>query len=160
MIAVKNVLVTIDFDQHTETVLNYARTLARMFGGRLHVLHVTENTFLRPTAMDSHALQASAVNQVSQRLTDADRQDLDARAVVRTSDAPAEEIVEYARDEGIDLIVMGTHGRKAVAHLLLGSVAERVVRTAPCPVLTVREPATAVPSAEGLAPVRSAVSPA
>jgi len=159
MIAVKNVLVTIDFDQHTETVLNYARTLARMFGGRLHVLHVTENTFLRPTAMDPHALQASAVDQVYQRLTDADRRDLDALAVVRISDAPADEIVGYARDEGIDLIVMGTHGRKAVAHLLLGSVAERVVRTAPCPVLTVREPANAVP-VEAVAQVRSAISPA
>ena len=159
MIAVKNVLVTIDFDQHTETVLNYARTLARMFGGRLHVLDVTENTFLRRTAMDPHALQASAIDQVYQRLTDADRRDLDALAVVRISDAPADEIVGYARDEGIDLIVMGTHGRKAVAHLLLGSVAERVVRTAPCPVLTVREPANAVP-AETAAHVRVAISPA
>ena len=103
MISVKNVLVAIDFDEHTETVLDYARTLTRMFGGRLHVLHVTENSFLRPTAMDPHSLQASAVNQVSQRLTDADRQNLAARAVVRISDAPADEIVDYARDEGIDL---------------------------------------------------------
>ena len=159
MISVKNVLVAIDFDEHTETVLDYARTLTRMFGGRLHVLHVTENSFLRPTAMDPHSLQASAVNQVSQRLTDADRQNLAARAVVRISDAPADEIVDYARDEGIDLIVMGTHGRKAVAHLLLGSVAERVVRAAPCPVLTVREGAHAVP-VEAAARVRSAFSPA
>ena len=96
---------------------------------------------------------------VYQRLTDADRRDLDALAVVRISDAPADEIVGYARDEGMDLIVMGTHGRKAVAHLLLGSVAERVVRTAPCPVLTVRDPANVVP-VEAVVQVRSAVSPA
>ena len=57
-----------------------------------------------------------------------------------TSNSPATEIVNYARRNGIDLIVMGTHGRGAIAHLLMGSVAERVVRTAPCPVLTVRNP--------------------
>ena len=50
----------------------------------------------------------------------------------------AKEIVKYAADHGVALIVMGTHGRRGVAHLLLGSVAEHVVRTAPCPVLTVR----------------------
>ena len=52
----------------------------------------------------------------------------------------AETIVQYAKDHAIDLIVMGTHGRRALEHLLMGSVAERVVRTAPCPVLTVRHP--------------------
>jgi len=140
MITIKNVLVAIDFDQLTETALDHARAMARMFGSRLHVLHVTENTFLRPTAMDSHTQRPSAVNHVNQRLTDADRQELQAQVVVRTSDAPADEIVQYAREHGIDLIVMGTHGRKAVAHLVLGSVAERVVRAAPCAVLTVRAP--------------------
>jgi nucleotide-binding universal stress UspA family protein len=59
---------------------------------------------------------------------------------VLASNAPATAIVEYANEEGVDLIVLGTHGRGAVAHLLVGSVAERVVRTAPCPVLTVRHP--------------------
>jgi nucleotide-binding universal stress UspA family protein len=51
---------------------------------------------------------------------------------------PLRQVVAYARDEAMDLIVLGTHGRSGVAHLFLGSVAERVVRTAPCPVLTVR----------------------
>jgi len=54
--------------------------------------------------------------------------------------APAESIVQYAKEYAIDLIVMGTRGNRALAHLLMGSVAERVVRTAPCPVLTVRHP--------------------
>ncbi|MGC4084340.1 MAG: universal stress protein [Vicinamibacterales bacterium] len=58
---------------------------------------------------------------------------------VRTG-APADEIVNFARGNEIDLIVMGTHGRGLVGHLLMGSVAEKVVRTAPCPVLTVRNP--------------------
>ena len=57
-----------------------------------------------------------------------------------TSSATAAAVVQYAREFDIDLIIVGTHGRGAVAHLLMGSVAERVVRTAPCPVLTVRHP--------------------
>ena len=56
------------------------------------------------------------------------------------SDNPAEEIVKYAKKHDIGLIVMGTHGRGTMAQLLVGSVAEKVVRTAPCPVLTVRHP--------------------
>jgi nucleotide-binding universal stress UspA family protein len=59
---------------------------------------------------------------------------------MRKSDNPADEIVQYARSEDIDLIVMGTHGRMGIAHLLLGSVAEHVVRAAACPVLTMRDP--------------------
>jgi K+-sensing histidine kinase KdpD len=58
--------------------------------------------------------------------------------IVVSAATPATAIVDYATEHGIDLIVMGTHGRSAVAHLLLGSVAEKVVRVAPCPVLTVR----------------------
>ena len=65
---------------------------------------------------------------------------LRARPIIITSNTPALAIVGYARDARVDLIVMGTHGRGAMAHLLMGSVAERVVRTAPCPVLTVRHP--------------------
>jgi universal stress protein A len=135
----KNVLVTIEFDELTETTLVYARTLARALHSRLHVMHVMANTFLRPMSMDPAALPASISRQVDQRLTDDDRQTLQALPVVRMSDAPADEIVRYAQENEIDLIVMGTHGRKGVAHMLLGSVAERVVRTAPCPVLTVKD---------------------
>jgi nucleotide-binding universal stress UspA family protein len=65
---------------------------------------------------------------------------LRARTVVETSDHPADNIVAYARTADIDLIVMGTHGRGAFDRLFLGSVAERVMRMAPCPVLTVRGP--------------------
>jgi nucleotide-binding universal stress UspA family protein len=81
------------------------------------------------------------MNDARKRLDDllgsADRQRLRARPIVKVGD-PLRRVVEYARDESIDLIVLGTHGRSGVAHLFLGSVAERVVRTAPCPVLTVR----------------------
>ncbi|HYN06764.1 MAG TPA: universal stress protein [Vicinamibacterales bacterium] len=63
---------------------------------------------------------------------------LHAIAVLRTSNTPAKSIVDYAKASEIDLIVMGTHGRGALAQMLLGSVADRVVRTSPCPVLVVR----------------------
>jgi nucleotide-binding universal stress UspA family protein len=120
--------------------LTYARALARSFGARLHVLHLTENLFLRPTGCDPHAVRAAVLRTLEERLTADDRTHLHAQVVVETSDEPADAIIQYARSANIDLIVMGTHGRSGLSHLLVGSVAERVVRTAPCPVLTVRHP--------------------
>ena len=140
MVAVKNILVPIDFSTASDAALMYGRALARRFGARLHVLHVVENAFLRPTVADPHAVEASALQRLSEQLTDDDRDHLRVAAATVKSDAPAVEIAAYAKASGIDLIVMGTHGRSGVSHLLIGSVAERVVRTAPCPVLTVRHP--------------------
>ena len=140
MIAVKNILVATDFSAASDAALLYARTLAEQFGARLHVLHVLENVFLRATVADPRAAEATALKRLHERLTDDDRQRLRAAAVTAKSDAPAGEIVAYAEASNIDLVVMGTHGRSGVSHFLVGSVAERVVRTAPCPVLTVRHP--------------------
>jgi nucleotide-binding universal stress UspA family protein len=140
MIAMKKVLVPIDFAEASDAALVYARNLARTFGAELHVMHVAENLFLRAMANNPATIEAGIANRLAERITEEDRKALRAVAVLRKSDAPAEEIVRYAGEEGIDLIVMGTHGRVNVAHLLMGSVAEKVVRTAPCPVLTVRHP--------------------
>lgn len=140
MINLRQVLVAIEFDDMSNVALNYARTLARTFGARLHVLHVMENPFLRAMANDPRAIQSGITRRLLDTLTDEDRTVLHAVPVVRTSDAPAEEIVAYAEAENINLIVVGTHSRPGVAHLLMGSVAEKVVRTAPCPVLTLRHP--------------------
>jgi nucleotide-binding universal stress UspA family protein len=84
------------------------------------------------------------VRRLQDRLTDADRE-RGAVAILEQSDEPANEILRYARSADIDLIVMGTHGRTGLARVVLGSVAETVVRTAPCPVLTLhsREPGAA-----------------
>ena len=120
--------------------MDYGRALARTFGASLHLLHVMENPFLRPTAADPHAIKSATSRRLAGRLTDDDRSALHATAVLETSDDPSDAIVKYAGAHGIDLIVMGTHGRGAVAQILVGSVAERVVRMAPCPVLTVRHP--------------------
>ena len=136
----RNVLVPVDFSDVSAAALAYARNLARTFGARLHVMHVMENDFLRPMASDPHMHAEAMARHLADKLTEEDLGVLHAVAVTRKSDAPADEIVRYAGTEGIDLIVMGTHGRKGVAHFFVGSVAEHVVRSAPCPVLTMRPP--------------------
>jgi nucleotide-binding universal stress UspA family protein len=148
MIRINNVLVATDFSEPSSVALDYGRELARTYGAKLHVLHVVEDlrwryaTDMAPTALVGvqEDLEASAASRLDALVTDEDRRQLRAHAVALTAVAPAEAIVQYARTEGVDVIVMGTHGRNGLAHLFMGSVAERVVRLAPCPVLTVRHP--------------------
>lgn len=135
------ILVPTDFSVPSAAALDYARTLAARFGASLHVLHVLENDFLRPMVADPRAAETAALRQLGELLTVEERQRGAVTAVLR-SDAVAEEIVDYARSNGVDLIVIGSHGRTGLAHLLQGSVAERVVRTAPCMVLTSRDAMT------------------
>jgi nucleotide-binding universal stress UspA family protein len=148
MIALKNILVATDFSEAADAALAYGRALARTFGATLHVLHVADDMYMR-LGGDAYAavlpdLQQDVERQAKDRLVkllvDDDPIPLPTESVVITSGATAPAIVNYAAQAGIDLIVVGTHGRGAVAHLLMGSVAERVVRTARCPVLTVRHP--------------------
>jgi nucleotide-binding universal stress UspA family protein len=140
MIRLTQILVATDFSDASHVALDYGRALARTFGASLHVLHVMENTFLRPTPSDPYVLRAAAVRHLTERITDDDRTRLNAVTRLETSDSPADEIVKFAVGHDIGLIVIGTHGRGTMARLLVGSVAEKVVRTAPCPVLTVRHP--------------------
>jgi nucleotide-binding universal stress UspA family protein len=148
MIKLEKILVATDFGQASETALTYGRSLARTFGARLHVIHVTQSAlmFSGPEAVgvDFAALQGKLDGEAMQHLNailgDDDRGELRALPVVRSGTSPAHEIVLYASSAKVDLIVLGTHGRGAMAHLFMGSVAERVVRAAPCPVLTVRHP--------------------
>ena len=132
------ILVPTDFSASSGVALDYARMLAARFGASLHLLHVLDNDFLHPTVADPETVEAGAMRQLRELLTREERE-RGAVTVVLRSDAVADEIVSYARSSGVDLIVMGTHGRRGVAHLLTGSIAERVVRTAPCMVLTGRE---------------------
>jgi len=149
MITLKRILVATDFSEASDAAFAYGRELARTFGAKLDVLYVTENVLTRGFGVEGYVaafpdlqrdLDRAAEKQLEALLSDEDRKDLGAKAVVLTMNSPAAAIVTYAADSGIDLIVLGTRGRGAVAHLLMGSVAERVVRTAPCPVLTVRHP--------------------
>lgn len=149
MVLFKNVLVATDFGEASDLALRYGRALAREFGATLRVLHVTENVFTRGLGSDAYVaafpqlqreIEQAALKRLDDLVSSEDRTALGAQTICLTSNAPAATIVAYAKDAAVDLIVLGTHGRGAVAHLLVGSVAERVVRTARCPVLTVRRP--------------------
>jgi universal stress protein A len=145
MFALKNILVATDFGEPAAVALAYGRDLARQYGATLHVFHVTDNMLARYagdmqpiyTGDVQREIEQAARTQLDALLTDEDRVQLRARSLVESSLSPASTIVDYAKTNAIDLIVVGTHGRGAMKHLLLGSVAERVVRLAPCPVLTV-----------------------
>jgi universal stress protein A len=146
MILLKNILVATDFGEASDAALRYGRDFARTFGGRIHVLHVAQNLMAQYATefsfVDFPEVQSKIEEGARQRLEallDAeDRSTLRAKVEVRTSSSPASAIIAYATDERIDLIITGTHGRGGATHFLLGSVAERVAQTAPCPVLTVR----------------------
>jgi|SRR5579862_2555490 len=150
MLALHRVIVATDFEPAADAAVRYARELARSLHAELHLVHVVEDVITRLTASTGafgyygdltpvqREIEANADARLRELLTDEDVTRLHAQVAVLTSNVPAQAIAGYAADDKADLIVMGTHGRKAVAHLLLGSVAERVVRTAPCPVLIVR----------------------
>ena len=149
MIRLKQVMVATDFSQTSEKALEYGRAFARTFGATLHVVHVVENAFTRMTAGEFGVLnfeeilremQGASQKELDKVVRDDDRRELHARAAVTTAHDAVLGISTYAKDEKIDIIVMGTHGRTALTHMLMGSVAEKVVRMAPCPVLTVRHP--------------------
>ena len=144
MIVLKNILVATDFSKPSEEALEYGRHLARTFGATLHVLHVVHDVTSGYIADAGYVpidiqpqLEAAARSQLEGIVTDDDRRTVRAKAVARTATSIAGAINAYAAQEAVDLIVVGTHGRGAAARLLLGSVADKVVRSAPCPVLTV-----------------------
>ena len=141
------ILVPTDFSAPSEAALAYGRGLATQFDAALHLMHVAENPFLRAVAIDRRALEEAAARRLQERLTEAERR-RGSVAIVEQSDEPANEILRYAESVNIELIVMGTHGRTGLARVVVGSVAEAVVRAAPCPVLTVHSagPATLVAS--------------
>lgn len=147
MMTLKNILVATDFTEASDTALAFGRELARAFGGTLHVLHIVRNIVAEASDVEGYTTDFAAIQreaeaagrkQLDAVVTEEDRRTLAARTVVLTSSTPAEAIVSYAKDAHVNLVIVGTHGRGAVAHLFMGSVAERVARTAPCPVLMVR----------------------
>ena len=143
MIVLKNILVATDFSESAAVALAYGRDLARTFNARLHLAHMVEDVMVRYSPEVGFAvpelqknLEEKAWRDLRALITADDRQIV---AVVQTCMNIPNAIVEYAKTNAIDLVITGTHGRGPIQHLLMGSVAERVVRTAPCPVLTVHE---------------------
>ena len=145
MIALKHVLVATDFSEPSAVALDYGRDLARSYGATLHVIHVIEERLALhgPEIGFAYAdiernIEAGVRRDLDAALTADDRETLNARTVITRAGNVSHAIIEYAKHNAIDLIIVGTHGRGAIQRFLIGSVAERVMRTAPCPVLTVR----------------------
>jgi nucleotide-binding universal stress UspA family protein len=146
MITLRRILIPIDFSPHSEQALKYGMALAEKFGAELFLIHAFQDVAIYQTEVVSGAppimppveqLTASARGEMQRLVQEKNLQRFGAHTDI-VEGAPVEEIVDYAKDKDIDLIVMGTHGRGWLAHVLMGSVAEKVVRKAPCPVLTVR----------------------
>ena len=144
-IEIKRILLPTDFSTHSAAAMKYACELAMRFDAELHLLHTLEvhlastPGFGMGLALPQYIQESRAAAEKA-LATVLDPQWSAGRAVVHAvvEGSPKVEIVRYARTHEIDLIVLATHGRSGLAHLIIGSVAENVVRTAPCPVLTVR----------------------
>ena len=144
-IQLKRILLPTDFSDYSATATKYACELAARFNGELHLFHVLEiqsnstPTFVMGLALPTYTHESQvavekAMNSVVDSQWSAGRKVVHAIA----EGSPKVEIIQYARKHDIDLIVLATHGRTGLSHVIMGSVAEAVVRTAPCPVLTVR----------------------
>lgn len=144
MLAIKKILFPCDLTPHSFKILQYALALAETFGSRVCILHVVQDLRswaglymphkrldLEQKEVEEHAQQSLVRFCVE---IPAARMNAEKRVI---SGEPAEEIIKFAKTEGVDLIVMGTHGRKGIEYSLFGSVAARVVRFSPVPVLTV-----------------------
>ena len=142
MIALRRILVPTDFSETSSAALRYGVELARRFTARLYLLHVPEHPGEAAEAEYPigifDTMQNAAHDRLGHLLSEQETRELRPECAMRLG-VPSEEIVRHAAEHEIDLIVI-THGREGMARVLLGSVAERVVRKAPCPVLTVHHP--------------------
>ncbi|HEY0982839.1 MULTISPECIES: universal stress protein [unclassified Schlesneria] len=144
-VSIHKILFPTDFSAPAIEAQHYALALAEQMGSELHLLHVVVPPVLPfPDATTSWTMPETGVTDLirhaEQRIADEVASWPEESRVVTsvTSGYAVDEIVNYAKAHDIDLIVAGTHGLSGLSHLLMGSVAEKLVRVAPCPVLTVR----------------------
>jgi nucleotide-binding universal stress UspA family protein len=146
-LSIKKVLVPIDFSDYSKSSLKYAVNFAKSFNADITLIYVIEPIIYPPDfsmgqiaipsvspEWDERAheeLEKLAKNEISS--------DVNVKVIIKTG-KPFVEIIETASEEDIDIIIIATHGHSGVEHILFGSTAEKVVRKAPCPVLTLREP--------------------
>jgi nucleotide-binding universal stress UspA family protein len=147
-IQVNLILVALDFSEHAKPVIEWGTHLAKEHGSRLILLHAyhlpvefqqLEGAYLPPDFWTN--VKTEAQQQLAKYSEEVSRRGVEVEAVVREG-YPATVIEEEAMRRKVDLIVIGTRGLSGIKHLLLGSIAERVVQKAPCPVLTVKIPET------------------
>jgi nucleotide-binding universal stress UspA family protein len=146
MIELKRILVPTDFSEHSERAAVYAAELAKRYGAEIHCIHVSD--IPADLLATSTYYMTGPSEQFVEQVRDESKKSLDAFAAknfpgleakaVFLEGRPFVEIIRYTRDEKIDLVVIATHGRSGLKHALFGSVAEKVVRKAPCPVLVVK----------------------
>ena len=143
---VHHVLVPIDFSSYAEQALDYAIALAQKLQARVTLLHVIQPLAvvnveggLWPSSTFLQDLEAAVTRDMEGYLARVTAAGLAGEIVVGHG-VPFQEILDTAKKRQVDLIIMGTHGRTGLVHVLLGSVAEKVVRLAPCPVLIARQP--------------------
>ena len=146
MTSIHNILVPVDFSEHSEKALDFAIRLAKGLGARIELLHcypinpggISPYGILIPENLDREVRDAASA-RMSEWREKAVEAGLDVDLTL-TAAFPSEAISATAEEHGTDLIVMGTRGLTGLGHILLGSVAERVVRKSFCPVMTVRHP--------------------
>jgi nucleotide-binding universal stress UspA family protein len=144
MFSPKRILVPTDFSTPAAAALNDAKAIAEAFAASLLVLHVLDDPLpgfkmpdhVCPVEAIRKQLEREAAEQLGKLLTPDERQKFRAELTTEWG-SPYAKVLEFAKKHQVDLIVMGTHGRGAIGHWIMGSVAERIVRLAPCPVLTV-----------------------
>ncbi len=137
---VKKILVAVDFSETSNKAFDYALSLARVFEAEVFALHVLEDPILyAPTTDESYreAYERTVQGKLDELSSRHGAEGVKVELVTRQG-SPFHEVVEYAKAENCDMIVMGTLGLGPIQHMLMGSVAEKVVRTASCPVLVVR----------------------
>jgi len=141
-IRIQKILLPTDFSDYSAAATKYACEFATKFDAELHLLHTLEVSLSSTPGFDMGlALPTESLKHAEKFLASVlDPQWSAGRKIVQAvvEGSPKAEIIRYARTHDIDLIVIATHGRTGLSHVLMGSVAESVVRTAPCPVLTVR----------------------
>jgi nucleotide-binding universal stress UspA family protein len=141
----KRILVPIDFSEYSQQALIYAKEIASFYNARLLLLHIVEEfippTFYMTTGASAVAfspeLKAKTKEAIIELMQNTKGPKVEADFYVIEGNA-AHDIVDFAKEKNSDLIVIATHGRTGLEHLLMGSVTEKVVRRAPCPVFTVR----------------------
>jgi nucleotide-binding universal stress UspA family protein len=149
MIQLQKILYPTDFSDLSLYALQYARNFAEAFSAELHVLHVVDEAYQNWVTMGPNTIP---VGPTAQEMVDLAREQMNSFVGEHLSGVgfavvwkvllgrPYPTILDYAAQQHMDMIVIATHGRGALTHMLLGSVTEKVVRKAPCPVLTVRHP--------------------
>jgi nucleotide-binding universal stress UspA family protein len=144
---IHEILVAVDFSGGSNSALDYAALIAKKLGANLHVIHVwqvpefvprSERTSEATLAYFRKALEDQASRELAELVRDAKRRGIAVTHAFTESGVPSSVIVDVAARQKYDLIVLGTHGRTGLAHALLGSVTEKVLRRAPCPVVAVR----------------------